>query len=164
MNLALYQIEQQYMILADLLISNGGEVTDEISVALKINQNDLEQKGKGYGYIIKDIEAEVDVISTEIARLTALKKARVNSIERLKTTLSDAMILFGINELKTATLKISFRKSESVEIENESLLDAKFMTVKITHTPNKTLIKEAIKNGESVMGACISENLNLQIK
>lgn len=164
MKLNLFQIELQYIALAELLINNGGETSDEINEALQINQNDLEAKAKGYGYIIFDIENEVTVIDSEIKRLSALKKSRTNTVERLKTTLSDAMQLFQITEIKTATLKINFRKSESIFIENESLLDARFLTIKTTSTPNKVAIKEAIKAGETVLGACISENFNLQIR
>ena len=74
------------------------------------------------------------------------------------------MDLFDIYELKTATLKINFRKSESVIIENEYLIDNKFLIAKTTITPNKIAIKDAIKAGEFVAGAFISENKNLQIK
>ena len=71
---------------------------------------------------------------------------------------------FGIDELKTPTLKVNFRKSESIEIENEDLIDDKFKVEKVTKSISKTLIKEAIKNGENVLGANISVNYNLQIK
>ena len=160
----LYQIKNEYIQFAESLIENGGEITPENEYLLQINNSNLQNKGIQYGYVIKTMESEIDQIEGEIKRLTALKKSRVNSIERLKNTLADAMDLFGIHELKTATLKINFRKSESVTIENESLLDSKFVTVKTTIIPNKIAIKDAIKEGENVAGAFLSENKNLQIK
>lgn len=164
MKIALYQIEQEYISLANQIIDNEGELTEELETALMINQEQLEQKGKGYGYIIKDIEAEIDAIDVEIKRLSAMKKSRTNAVDKLKTTLSDAMQLFQISELKTPTLKISFRKSESVEVEEIGLLDAKFVKVVATYSADKTAIKEAIKNGEEVVGAVLKTNQNLQIK
>jgi hypothetical protein len=164
MKLALYQIEQEYMILADSIISNGGELTPELETALEINREQLEAKGRGYGFVIKDVESELDAIDNEIKRLQALKQSRNKAIDLLKEKLSNAMQLFDVAEIKTPTLKINFRKSESVEIENPSLLDKKFMVVKTTEQPDKMAIKEAIKQGESVQGATISINYNLQIK
>ena len=164
MKVALYQIEQEYMILADEIISNEGELTPELEARLTINQDQLEAKGKGYGYIIKDIESEIDAIDIEIKRLTGMKKQRNNAVERLKTSLSDAMQLFEISELKTPTLKINFRKSESVEVENIALLDKDYIKVVTTESADKTAIKEAIKNGVQVTGAVLKQNLNLQIK
>ena len=38
------------------------------------------------------------------------------------------------------------------------------MTVKTTRTPNKTAIKEAIKNGEIVLGVTLNKNQNIQFK
>lgn len=164
MKVALYQIEQEYMILADEIISNEGELSPDLEERLTINQEQLEKKGIGYGYIIKDIDAEIDAIDIEIKRLTAMKKQRNNAVDRLKSSLSNAMQLFDISELKTPTLKINFRKSESVEVENLSLLDKDYIKVSITETADKTAIKDAIKNGVEVTGAILKPNLNLQIK
>jgi hypothetical protein len=164
MKIALYQIEQEYISLANQIIDNEGELSEELEKALMINQEQLEQKGKGYGYIIKDIEAEIDAIDVEIKRLSAMKKSRTNAVDKLKTTLSDAMQLFQISELKTPTLKINFRKSESVEVEEIGLLDPLYVKVSVTQSADKTAIKEAIKGGAEVVGAVLKTNLNLQIK
>ena len=71
---------------------------------------------------------------------------------------------FGINKIKSETLQLSFRKSESVEVFDESLVDEKFKKVKTEISLDKTAIKNAIKNGEDVQGAKIVEKNNLQIK
>ena len=74
------------------------------------------------------------------------------------------MNLYGKDEIKTAIVKVSFRNSESVEITNESQLDACFIVTKTVTTPDKKAIKDAIKSGEVVTGATISYNKNLQIR
>ena len=74
------------------------------------------------------------------------------------------MQLFDISELKTPTLKINFRKSESVDIADLNLLESEYKKVTITETADKTAIKDAIKNGIQVTGAVLKTNLNLQIK
>ena len=104
------------------------------------------------------------MIDNEIKRLEAMKKSRGKTVDRLKESVSKAMQLYEIDKIETPTLKISFRKSESIEVEEESLIDEKFMTVKTTKTPNKTAIKEAIKNGEIVLGVTLKQNQNIQFR
>jgi hypothetical protein len=74
------------------------------------------------------------------------------------------MQLYGIEKVESSFLKLSFRKSESVEVINEAQLLPEFTTTKVTTTPNKTAIKEAIKRGEVVEGAVLVTNQNLQIR
>jgi hypothetical protein len=163
-NLSLFEIESQYRLLADTLIEAGGELTDGMETALQINKTDLETKARSYGYVVLDLESEVEQIEAQIKRLSAMKSARNKTIDRLKETVSNAMQLFEISEVKTATLKLNFRKSESVEVDNLDLLDATYKVEKVSITANKVKIKEDIKAGINVMGAVLQVNQNLQIK
>ena len=163
-NLKLYEIEQSYVQLANQIIDNEGEVTPELETALQLTIENLETKGRGYGFIIKDLENDIDSIDKEIARLTAFKKSRSKTVDRLKETLSDAMQLFQIEKIETPTLKISFRKSESVEVESVALLDPLYIVTKQVKTADKESIKLAIKGGLEVVGAVLKQNKNLQIK
>lgn len=164
MKLSLYEIELSQLQLVEQLIENGGDLTPELEEALTLNKENLETKGTNYGLIIKQIESECDIIDAQIERLNKLKKSRNNSIERLKNNISTAMQIFDIEEIKTPILKINFRKSESVEVDDLKLLDRKFITTKVTESADKTAIKEAIKAGETVMGATLKQNKNIQIK
>jgi hypothetical protein len=163
-NLNIYQIEKEYLELANQLIESGGEVSPELELQLTINQEQLEQKARGYGFVVKQMESDVLIIDAEIKRLGELKKARLKTMQKLETTVSNAMQLYQINKLETPTLKISFRKSESVEIDNEADIPAQFLKEKITYTIDKVAIKEAIKKGEVVIGARLQVNQNIQIK
>ena len=162
MKVSLYQIEQEYLNIAEALIESGGELTEELELQLTINKEQLQNKGVCYGMVIKDIEAENEAIDTEIKRLTELKKSRSKAIDRLKTNLSTAMQVFGIEEIKSPLLKISFRKSESVEVDVN--LDKKYIKTTVSTAPDKLAIKEAIKAGIEVEGARLVVNQNIQIK
>lgn len=156
----LYNIKSEYLAIAQELAE--GELTPELEQALMITEANLQEKAINYGYVIKNFESEVDIIDEEIKRLNALKKARVNAVEKLKTNISDAMQLFGILEVKAPTFKMNFRKSESVEIYEG--LSQEYITEKISYQPDKIAIKNAIKEGKTVNGAGIIINYNLQIK
>jgi hypothetical protein len=159
----IYQIQQDYLSITNELIENGGELSPELENALAINKQELQNKGINYGYVIKSLESDVSTIDEEIKRLNALKSSRNKSIDLLKETIKNAMQLYDIEELKTPTLKINFRKSESVEVDPDLVLDmyCNFKTVK---TPDKAKIKEIIKSGDAVFGASLNINWNLQIK
>lgn len=156
----LYNIKSEYLAIAQELAE--GELTSELEQALMITEANLQEKAINYGYVIKNFESEVDIIDEEIKRLNALKKARVNAVEKLKTNISDAMQLFGILEVKAPTFKMNFRKSESVEIYEG--LSQEYITEKISYQPDKIAIKNAIKEGKTVNGAGIIINYNLQIR
>jgi len=156
----LFNIKQEYLNIAQELAE--GELTPELEKQLEITESNLQEKAINYGYVIKNFESEVDIIDEEIKRLNALKKARINAVDKLRNNISDAMQLFGITEVKAPTFKMNFRKSESVEVSD--LLDQTYIVEKISYQPDKIAIKNAIKEGKIVNGAAIIINYNLQIK
>lgn len=158
----LFNIQQQYLSLAHQL--SEGEVTPELEQELIINQEQLQEKAVNYGYVIKQLGHEVNAVDIEIKRLQDIKKRNEKAIERMETAISNAMQLYGIEKVDSSFLKLSFRKSESVEIVNEAQLLPEFTTTKTTVTPNKVAIKESLKRGEVVEGAVLLTNYNLQIK
>lgn len=158
----LFNIKQEYIILVNSIIDNNGELSPELSQALAINETELKEKAINYGYVIRSFEYENDIIDAEIKRLKALKEQKEKAIQKLKDAVSDAMNLYGIEKVESPVLKLSFRKSESIEISEN--IDKRFVIEKITLQPDKVAIKEAIKKGEQVEGAVLVINQNLQIK
>ena len=161
---SIYNITTEFLQLEDELIENGGELTPELEQSLIINKDELQHKSIQYGYVIKSLSDNVDAIDNEIKRLQSIKKVNENAIDRLKDTLSSAMQLFGIPELKTPTLKINFRKSEQVIVHDVNSLPQMFKTIKVSEQPDKIKIKEAIKSGEDVIGCELITVQNIQIK
>lgn len=139
-----------------------GEISEELQNALVLSQQNLQAKGIDIGYVIKSFDDQIDLYNNEIVRLTQRAKVLRNTRNKIKNGLENAMQEFGIKEIQGKTLKISLRKSESVEVDNLDLLDDKFKRVKVE--ADKTAIKQAIKSGEQVVGARLVENNNLQIR
>jgi hypothetical protein len=156
----LYQIKNEYLTLASQL--EQGELTPEIEQQLQINEEQLKEKAINYGYVIKSFEYDNDVIDAEIKRLKQLKEQKENAIDKLKNAVSDAMQLYGIEKIDSPTLKLSFRKSESIEVSEN--IDKKYLIEKTTLQPDKQAIKKAIKDGKQVEGAVLVTNYNIQIK
>ncbi len=164
MKQSIYQIKSEYQLLINQVIDADGELTSELETALTINKEQLQSKAVDYSYVIKQLDSDCEQIDAELKRLQQLKKVRTNLAERLKNTISDAMNLYEVEKIETPLIKLSFRNSESVEITNESQLDACFIVTKTVTSPDKKAIKDAIKGGVLVCGATISYNKNLQIR
>jgi len=164
MKVTIFQIEQNYNQLAEELIDNGGELTPLLEEKLAITEEQLQNKSVAYSFVIKQMDADIDTIDAEIKRLQASKKQREKASEYLKERIKHAMELFGTEEIKTPLVKINFRKSETVEVENVNELTSAYKTIKIVETADKAAIKSAIKNGAVIPGCSIVEHRNLQIK
>ena len=160
----IYQIQNEYQLLINSIIESEGEITPELELALTINKDQLQSKSENYAYIIKQMDAECDIIDLEIKRLQQAKKVRENTIERLKNTLTYAMNLFEVPEIKTPLIKINFRKSESVIVMDVNDLPKEYKVIKVTEQADKVKIKEALKSGESILGCELVTNQNIQIK
>ena len=164
MSNSIFNIGNELQLIINEIIESGGEITPETENALIIKESELSEKSIKYGYVIKAMEYDVSAIDEEIKRLGAIKRVRNNAIERLKNVLSETMQNFDVPEIATPTLKINFRKSQTVEILDEDLIPKEFKTVKVTTSISKAEIKKAIKNGELVAGAGLRNNQNIQIK
>jgi hypothetical protein len=159
---SLYHISKEALDLAELL--EVEELTPELEERLAINQNELQEKSVNFGFVIKDAENSILVIDEEIKRLQAIKKTQQKKCDILKGKISDALQFYGIEKVETPTIKMSFRRSESVEIVSLEQLQGEYLVEKVSVTADKKAIKQAIKEGKEVDGAIIKENFNLQIK
>ena len=65
MKVALYQIEQEYLNIVQSIIDAGGEITEEQETALSISKEQLQNKGICYGFIVKELEGNIDLIDLE---------------------------------------------------------------------------------------------------
>jgi len=160
----LFQIKADYLNLINQVIENEGEFTPELLEQVQISEGELKDKAINYAYVIKNIDYNNCAIKAEINRLKQLEAANSKKIEVLEKTISNAMKLFEVDKIESETLKLSFRKSESVNIIDESKISDNLMTTKITKTPDKTAIKQALKEGAEIKGAELVINYNLQIK
>lgn len=102
------------------------------------------------------------------SRVTAMKKARQNNIDRIKDRLKLNMKATGLDSVSCSLFKVSYRETKDNAVElDEALffannLNEDFVSVKVS--PNKTAIKNALKNGESVIGAKLVNSQTLTIR
>ena len=160
----IFKIKAEYQQIVNELIDNGGNLTPDLELAMQITKDNFHSKSENYAFITRQFDAEMDIIDNEIKRLQQAKKTREKAIERLKANIEMAMNTFEVDKIETPLIKISFRKSESVEVEDVNNLPNEFKVIKLTETADKLKIKDAIKSGILIDGCSIKTNRNIQIK
>ena len=115
----LYELAAEYENLLNAI--DAGEIPEEaITDTLESITSLLEEKADNIGCIIKNLTAEAEAIKTEEVRLAERRRAKENQIERLKAYLAEVLTRGGYTKLETARNKMTFRKSESTVIDNET--------------------------------------------
>lgn len=124
-------------------------------------EHDFSEKIENCIKVIRNKDARIEGYKTEIRRLQALKSSEEKAVERIKSSISEAMNLTQHDKLDTTLFKVSFRKSKAV-IVDETKLSKKYMKAK--WSPDKETIKELLKGGATIRGAHIEERSNLSIR
>ena len=109
---------------------------------------------------IKNLKAEAEALKAEKDAFAQRQKAAENKMESLKRYISG--YLDG-TAFESAKVKVSFRKSESLEISDVYRIPEDFLKYQ-EPSVDKAALKKAIKDGAAIEGAEIVENYNIQIK
>ena len=149
----LYEINEEMQKCID---PETGEVNTEMLEALEMMRD---EKLENIALWIKDLKAEAEALKNEKQAFAARQSAAENKAESLKRYLAN--VLNG-EKFKTTKCAVSFRRTESVKILNELELPAEYVSYEVK--ADKNAIKAAIKDGQTIAGAELVENLNCVIK
>ena len=148
-NKSMYNIRVDHLELLKQIEENEGELTPELEESLQLTEEEFESKAISYGFVHKGFDDTIAVIDQEISRLTALKQKAQKRANTFKERLSEAMKQFGVEKIETPIIKLSFRKSKSVELADE-FEDNILKYVDIAPVVNENKIKAAKEAGEAV--------------
>lgn len=152
----LYEIDAKIM---ECIDDETGEILD--SEQLEHLEMERDAKIESVGLWIKNLAAEADAIKTEKNNLAAREKIARNKIDRLKEYLAYAL---DGEKFKTARLPVSYRRSESVNVDPAALDTLPDEYVRITKEANKTALKDALKHGSQIDGVSIETKQSMIIK
>ena len=152
---SLYEIDGAILALID---DETGEVSDaDVFEGLQMER---EAKIENIALWYKNLTSDVEQYAKEEQHYAELKQKAKKTADRLKQILDTTL---SGDTFKTVRVAISYRKSESVTITDETIISADYLKF-AAPVPDKTAIKQAIKSGVVVDGAKIVENKNIQIK
>ncbi len=175
---SLYDIDKR---LSNLEMYNVDDETGEYLEDEEFNklfdeiQMDLNTKIENTLCFVKDLLADKDKIKNEIDKLEKRAKQKEHLADRLKNRIDeyikskylDDENVLDVEKLnkysfETPRIKVSYRKSNSVNILDFDKLPKEFIKKKITTTPNKVELKKYLKDN-TMDCAEIVTNYNMQI-
>ena len=163
----LYEIANDYLALLQA-IDEGLIPEEAIADTLEAIEGEIEYKADNLACVLKTLEAEAAAIKAEEKNLAERRKQKENAGERIKSYLSDVLQRLNISKIETARNKITFRKSDSVVVDDTFIKwaqDHRADLLKFSEpTADKTAIKAALKEGAEIEGAHIESKQNIQIK
>lgn len=162
---ALYVIANEYRQQAEKL-ADLDLPPEVIADTLESLSGDLEVKAQAVACMVRNFE----VAAAAIKEFERQQKERREAIEaradRLKAYLAKELDACGIEKIDGPGIRLSWRKSSAVVIDQPELIPAQYMRQKPPPAPepDKTAIADAIKAGNEVAGAHVEQRRNLQIK
>ena len=160
---SLYEIDREILNCID---EETGEIID--ADKLRNLQTDRTHKIENIGLWYKNLISDAEALKAEIGALAERKKRAESKAAQLKALLEEA--LDGA-KFETAKVSMGYRKSKACEIENEAEFikwaeenDHDEYLIDNSPVPDKTVIKNALKDGAYVPFAEIAEKNNLVIK
>lgn len=137
-----------------------GEIIDLEAIAALEMERDKKIENLGCWY--KNLLADAEALKAQKTAFAEREKAARNKAESLKKFLGE--YLDG-KKFETDKVAMTFRKSEAVEFDSSFIHDVPPDFLKFKEPElDKTAVKKAIKNGESVPGCELVARQNLQIK
>lgn len=159
----LYEINASILAAWDKALDlETGEIKDDSFIEL-VNQLEMERddKIKNLALWVKNLKSDIVSLDEEIKNLQSFKEKKKNKVLSLEKYLSDN--LQG-NKFDGGNVQISFRRSQSVVVENLDIIPESFKRVKTTVEPDKVSLKDALKDGQVIEGAILMDNLSMTIK
>lgn len=163
----LYELTNDYIALMQA-IDNDELPIECIADTLEAITSEIEVKADNIACMLKNLEADITAIKAEETKLALRRKTKERAYDRLKEYLSATLQSLSIDKVETARNKITFRKSESVEIDDTFIEWAQKNREDLLKysdpTADKTEIKKLLKDGAELQGAQLISKSNIQIK
>lgn len=138
---------------------------EQIEEVKAIIKEQIAIKGIGIIAVVRNLEADTEVIKSEIKRLQDLKKSKENKIENLKKYTKECLEEADIKKVSTSLGNISLRKLPgSVEVLEEDSIPAEYKKEITTVTIDKKAILAELKEGVVIPGVTLKTGTSLTIK
>jgi hypothetical protein len=159
----LYKITNRYLEAYGMLYSCADMPQEAINDTLESIEVEINDKALNIARMIKNLEANALAIKNAEDDMAERRRYIENKIKSLKSYL-----FFNLSNVEFTSIDapdISIKKgrvSESVIIDNQKLIDKKY--IKTKEEPNKEEIKKDLKNGVEIPGARLETKQNYIIK
>ncbi len=156
----LYEMTTAAAELYDLLTS--GEIDEQIFIDT-LQAMGTEEKLESYCKVIRQLEADAEMLKAEKERIDKKKKAVDNSIDRMKTAIIQFMKVQQTDKASAGTFSVALSTSKAVNIVDESKIPARFL-VEQAPKIDKYAIRKELMGGAEIEGCELQINEGVRIK
>lgn len=149
--MTLYELTNDWLQLMTMLEEGADE--DVINNTLEGLDYEIEQKADGYARVIRNMEADIAGLKTEIDRMTNRKKVLENNITRLKVNLQNSMEITGKTKFKTDLFSFNVQNNPAAVIMDEQYLE---------NIPEEYLIPQEPKLDKKKLAADLKAGVDLE--
>ena len=146
--------------LYDLLTS--GEI-DEQTFNDTLEAMGTEEKLESYCKVIRQLEADAEMLKAEKERIEKKKKTVDNSIDRMKKAVMEFMKAQGSTKSSAGTFTVALSTSKAVNIVDESKVPVRFL-VEQAPKIDKSAIRTELMAGAEIEGCELQINEGVRIK
>lgn len=149
MSNSIFVIVDEFKELYEMATSEEEQAEQVFVDTLESLKYELKDKAAGYVSVMNRLEMEEQKADEIVKRYTAIRNARRNAIQRMKDTCLWACDELGVNELDAGDVKIKVKNNGGqapLIIDDEKAVPQNL--TKITIEPDKTLIREYLKDHE----------------
>ena len=167
----LYDLTETFKQIQAMAEEDGADEQAFLDTLDSINwQEDFEEKCDGCVMTIRNLEiavgadkGRIEAMEKILESVKASKKTKENRIKNMKERLCNAMIAVDKQKFKSSRFSYWTQTTSEVVIDKEDEVSLEYMT---TPKPekSKTLIKEALKNGEKLPFAHIEEHETVRFR
>ena len=141
----------------------ANEEIDEQTIADTLEAMGVEEKLEGYCQVIRQYEADKDMLKAEKERIDKKIKVCENSVNRMKKAVIEFMKASGSTKSTAGTFTVALSTSKATKIIDESLIPKKYF-IKQEPKIDKKAILEMLKSGAKVKGCELQINEGVRIK
>ena len=130
--MTLYELRAEYMELLALLEDPDTD-PQVIADTMEGIQGELDIKCDSYVVVIRQLEAQVEMIDAELIRLEKNKSALTNNIKRMKAAVLDTIQMTGSRKMVTDHFKLSIVKNggkQPMEVDEIEKIPQDYLTMK----------------------------------
>lgn len=146
--------------LYELLTS--GEIDEQI-FADTLEAMGTEEKLESYCKVIRQLEADAEMLKAEKERIEKKKKTVDNSIDRMKKAVLEFMKASGTTKSSAGTFTVALSTSKAVNILDESKIPVRFL-VEQAPKIDKSSIRAELMSGAEIEGCELQINEGVRIK
>ena len=163
----LYELSSNYQQLLDLfqtVDTTDTEYEQALNDTLESINDAIDVKAEGYAMVANQLKADIDVVETEIARLTRKKIAFKNNLEKLKESLFESMKQTGKEKIKTPRFSIWIQNNPaSLEVLNDEEIPKEYLIEQKPKIDKRTILKD-MKEGKEVKGVVIKQTEGVRFR